>query len=73
MLKGKRRYHTINLTYQEYVSHPTASCCECTTHLQYIYYNSRYFAIDGKVSYRICSNYQRMTVIRVEAKMISST
>jgi len=61
ILKGKCRYDTINLTPQDYVSYPTASCCECTTHIHYIYYNSRYFAIDRKVSYRIRGNYQHMT------------
>ena len=38
ILKGKCRYDTIKLTPQEYASYPTASCCECTTQIQYIQY-----------------------------------
>jgi hypothetical protein len=46
ILNGQCRYDTTNLTSEDYVSYPTASCCECTTHIQYIYCNSRYFVND---------------------------
>ena len=59
-LKGNCRYYTISLTPLKYISYHTASCCECTTHIQYINRNSRYLAIDRKVTYWIRGNYQHM-------------
>jgi hypothetical protein len=72
-LKGKCHYDAINLTSEEYVSYPTASCCECTTHIQYIYYNRRYFLTDR---INVLQNMWQLsaydTVTSVEVKMVSS-